>query len=94
MRKNIIFFMLVLLGSSSCSSFLEPSSQTEFVPKTATSLNEMLLGEAYPRSVDGQAVFAMLPLRFCRNCQREQCDEFYRLSRVVFVATGHVRHDG
>ena len=62
MRKNIIFFMLVLLGSSSCSSFLEPSSQTEFVPKTATSLNEMLLGEAYPRSVDGQAVFAMLPL--------------------------------
>lgn len=39
--------MLVLF--SACQDFLEPQSDSEFVPKTAQSLNEILLGEAYPR---------------------------------------------
>ena len=38
---------LVLTG---CSDFLEPNSKSEFVPKDATSLNELLLGEAYQRN--------------------------------------------
>ena len=62
MRKYIIIYVLIVLGCISCDSFLEPSSQTEFVPENATSLNEMLLGEAYPRSTDGKAVFALLPM--------------------------------
>ncbi len=62
MKKNIIFCILVLFGCVSCDSFLEPKSQTEFVPETAVSLNEMLLGEAYPRSTDGKSVFALHPL--------------------------------
>lgn len=33
-----------------CSDFLEPKSQSEYIPKEATALNEMLLGEAYPMS--------------------------------------------
>ena len=44
--------LVALMGMSlnSCSDFLEPKSSSEFVPKDANSLNELLLGEAYPRS--------------------------------------------
>lgn len=35
---------------TSCGDFLDPKSQSEFVPKDVTSLNEILLGEAYPRN--------------------------------------------
>ena len=31
---------------TSCDDFLEPKSESEFVPKDAVSLNELLLGEA------------------------------------------------
>ena len=37
--------MILLL--TSCSDFLEPKSQTEFMPREINSLNEMLLGSAY-----------------------------------------------
>ena len=36
------------LVMSGCGDFLEPKAKSEFVPKDATSLNELLLGEAYP----------------------------------------------
>lgn len=36
------------LAMSGCSDFLEPKALSEFVPKDATALNELLLGEAYP----------------------------------------------
>lgn len=36
------------LAMSGCGDFLEPKAKSEFVPKDATSLNELLLGEAYP----------------------------------------------
>ena len=44
--------LVALMGMSlnSCSDFLEPKSSSEFVPKDANSLNELLLGEAYPRT--------------------------------------------
>lgn len=35
---------------NSCGDFLEPKSTSEFVPKDVRSLNEILLGEAYPRN--------------------------------------------
>lgn len=38
-----------LLFLTGCGDFLEPDSQSEFVPKDASSFNEILLGEAYPR---------------------------------------------
>lgn len=40
-----IGFLLIIL---SCSKFLQPKSQSEFVPKDANSLNEILIGSAYP----------------------------------------------
>lgn len=45
-------YLSALVGAvalSSCGDFLEPNSTSEFVPEDITSLNEMLLGEAYPR---------------------------------------------
>lgn len=38
-----------LLMLTGCNDFLEPKSISEFVPKDVSSLNELLLGEAYPR---------------------------------------------
>ena len=49
MNKNIVYIIGLLLMVTSCSDFLEPKSQSEFVPKNAVSLNEMLLGNAYPQ---------------------------------------------
>lgn len=44
----IAVFLLAGTVFSSCKDFLEPKAKSEFVPKDATSLNELLLGEAYP----------------------------------------------
>ena len=52
---NKIFIMASLsMALTGCGDFLEPNSKSEFVPKDATSLNELLLGEAYQRNdLDG-----------------------------------------
>lgn len=49
------------LTITGCSDFLEPDSKSEFVPEDATSLNELLLGEAYQRNdMEGFSVFMEL----------------------------------
>lgn len=48
--------VLMALALASCNDFLEPKANNEFVPKDANSLNEILLGEAYPRPT-GNAYF-------------------------------------
>lgn len=52
MKKQIIICTMLALGllPAGCGDFIEPKSKSEFVPKDANSLNELLLGEAYPRS--------------------------------------------
>lgn len=53
----LLFFCLVFL---SCKKFLEEQSQTEIIPKTVESLNELLLGEGYQsvqKSVGGLPYF-------------------------------------
>jgi hypothetical protein len=57
MKKLLVLFVAVL--SVSCSGFLEPQSQSEYIPKEAASLNEMLLGNAYPGPA-GSAVISIL----------------------------------
>ena len=47
---NIFATAVALLATTSCGDFLEPNSTSEFVPKDAVSLNELLLGEAYQRN--------------------------------------------
>lgn len=45
MKKLLTIFIAGL--TISCSDFLEPKSESEYIPKEASSLNEMLLAEAY-----------------------------------------------
>ena len=46
--KKILFNIILLTSLCACSSFLEPDSPSEYVPKNVNALNEMLLGDAYP----------------------------------------------
>ena len=47
--KQTLYTLCALgaLALSGCNDFLEPSSSDEYVPENATSLDEMLVGEAY-----------------------------------------------
>ncbi len=53
MKQQIIFIFIISLLLGGCGDFLEPKSKSEFVPKDATSLDELLLGEAYLRYTQG-----------------------------------------
>ena len=59
--KNIFAAALFALVLTGCEDFLEPNSKSEFVPKDATSLNELLLGVAYQRN-DSKGFSAFLAL--------------------------------
>lgn len=63
-KKYIIIFIMVLAGMSfsACSDFLEPKSNSEFVPKDAESLNQILLGEAYPSPMGTYSLEAFVHL--------------------------------
>ena len=65
MNKNLIYSLLVavvLLGG--CQDFLEPKSQSEYVPKVIQSLDELLLGDAYlsPLSITSNLLYSSLGL--------------------------------
>lgn len=56
--KYNILTILAALSFTACGDFLEPDSESEFVPEDATSLNELLLGEAYQRNdMEGFNIF-------------------------------------
>lgn len=44
----IVSIAFVALAFAGCKEWLEPSSSDEYVPESAASLDEMLVGEAYP----------------------------------------------
>ena len=48
--KNIFIIALLAFISAGCEDFLERNSKSEFVPKDATPLNELLLAAAYLRN--------------------------------------------
>lgn len=48
--KYSIIAAMAAFTMTACGDFLEPDSESEFVPEDAISLNELLLGEAYMRN--------------------------------------------
>jgi hypothetical protein len=48
--RSYVFYILIGMTclNSSCSKFLEETSQSELIPRSAESLNEFLLGSGYP----------------------------------------------
>ena len=61
MRTSILIILWTALLAG-CSDFLEPKSQSEFVPETAKDLSEMLLGNVYmgPNDRDMYSVLGIL----------------------------------
>lgn len=55
----VVGLMFVL---TSCSDFLEPKSESEFVPKDAIALNEMLIGDAYAGPGASNYLNVLLPM--------------------------------
>ena len=51
--KNIIYIAILILFTG-CGNFLDEYSQDLVVPKTVSDLNEVLLGNGYVPSSEGQ----------------------------------------
>ncbi len=60
MKKILIILIIGILAA--CSDFLEPKSQSEYIPKEAAALNEMLLGNAYPVASNGKHLLDIVSL--------------------------------
>lgn len=60
--KNIIYTTFLVTLSTSCGDFLEPKSQSEYVPKETNALQEMLIGEAYPVQKAGHSLLSYLEI--------------------------------
>ena len=69
--KKLLITLIVGL-SVSCSDFLEPKSQSEYIPKEASALNEMLLGNAYPGSTNLELLHLLDDDIMCSNVQAEE----------------------
>lgn len=102
--KRIIYILtgIVLLSLSSCSDFLEPKSQSEYVPKDANALQEMLIGSAYPKQDKSNFLLPFLSF-LDDDIQFHKTDyEFsIKLSKkyrsqtsCLYMATGYVFHYG
>ena len=89
--KRIIYILtgIVLLSLSSCSDFLEPKSQSEYVPKDANALQEMLIGSAYPKQDKSNFLLPFLSF-LDDDIQFHKTD--YEFS--INMATGYVFHYG
>lgn len=49
MKLKYLIYTITLTGLTACGDFLEPKSQSQYIPKDANALQEMLIGEAYPQ---------------------------------------------
>lgn len=52
MKLKYLIYTIALTGLTACGDFLEPKSQSQYIPKDANALQEMLIGEAYPQQKD------------------------------------------
>jgi hypothetical protein len=61
MKYSLLALVVCFLG---CQDFLEPKSQSEYVPKVVQSLDELLLGDAYhsPVSITSNMLYSALGL--------------------------------
>lgn len=72
--KNILY-ALSLVTLSACGDFLEPKSQSEYVPKNANSLQEMLIGVAYPQQKTGHNFLGYLEI-FNDDLQQQVLEDY------------------
>lgn len=75
MKLKNILYALSLVTLSACGDFLEPKSQSEYVPKNSNSLQEMLVGSAYPQHKTGHNFLAYLEI-FNDDLQQQVLDDY------------------
>lgn len=73
--KNILYALCILVTLSACGDFLEPKSQSEYVPKNANSLQEMLIGVAYPIQKSGHNFLGYLEI-FNDDLQQQELENY------------------
>lgn len=91
-----IYIILIILLVSSCASFLEPNSPSEFIPKKISSLNEMLTSGGYYSTGGEHALFTYIDI-FSDDVQvttenstmsnysnEEKCHKFIAMTDNVF----------
>ena len=49
MKLKYLIYTITLTSLTACGDFLEPKSQSKYIPKDANALHEMLIVEAYPQ---------------------------------------------
>lgn len=74
--KNTFYALLLVTALSSCGDFLEPKSQSEYVPKNVNALQEMLIGEAYPRQVSQLRYILSYLEIFSDDIQRQELEGY------------------
>lgn len=72
--KNILYATL-LVALSACGDFLEPKSQSEYVPKEASALQELLIGSAYPIQTAQNNLLGYLEI-FNDDLQQQELEGF------------------
>lgn len=60
--RNILYTAFLAAISTSCGDFLEPKSQSEYIPKDANALQEMLIGTGYPTQNGGNPFLSYLEI--------------------------------
>ena len=67
MKLKYLIYTITLTSLTACSDFLEPKSQSKYIPKDANALQEMLIGEAYPQQGNTKflAYLEILADEFC-----------------------------
>ena len=45
MKLKYLIYTITLTSLTACGDFLEPKSQSQYIPKDANALQEMLIGE-------------------------------------------------
>ena len=91
MKLKNILYALSLVTLSACGDFLEPKSQSEYVPKNSNSLQEMLVGSAYPQHKTGHNFLAYLEI-FNDDLQQQVLDDyaFGSNNQVIGEALGNM----
>ncbi|MDR1743353.1 MAG: RagB/SusD family nutrient uptake outer membrane protein [Dysgonamonadaceae bacterium] len=81
MKIRYIYTIVAIFALSACSDFLEPKSQSEYVPKDANALQEMLIGSAYPAHKGGGYILTYLEF-FSDDIQLHKTDYQFNINNA------------
>ncbi len=86
-KSNILAICLVsMLSYTSCSDFLEETSQDEIIPETMEDLSAVMYSEAYPYQFEGNVFLRMLTDEVvCNGLNLDSYENYYEYGRQIFT---------